>query len=40
MVGHDGFVHNLPDWESALAAVTTPTAVDGIKLAKLLTEVG
>ncbi|MDH4277138.1 MAG: ATP-binding cassette domain-containing protein [Acidimicrobiia bacterium] len=40
MVGHDGFVHTLPDWESALAAVTKPTAVDGIKLAKLLTEVG
>ena len=40
MMGHDGFVHTLPDWESALAAVTTPTAVDRIKLAKLLTEVG
>ncbi len=40
MVGHDGFVHTLPDWESALTAVTAPTAVDRIKLAKLLTEVG
>ncbi len=39
MLGHDGFVHTLPDWENALAAVTAPTTIDGIKLAKLLTEV-
>ena len=39
MVGHDGFVHTLPDWETASKAVVSPTSVDSIRLAKLLTVV-
>jgi ATPase subunit of ABC transporter with duplicated ATPase domains len=38
MMGHDGFVHTLPDWETASAAVTSPAEVGSIKLAKMLTE--
>jgi len=39
LLAHDGFVHNLPDWEIAAEAIAAPATVDQIKLAKLLTEV-
>jgi ATPase subunit of ABC transporter with duplicated ATPase domains len=39
MIGHDGFVHNLPDWETASAVVAAPANVGRAKLAKLLTHV-
>jgi len=38
MIGHDGFVHALPDWETASKVVAAPTTVDQTRLAKLLTE--
>ena len=38
MVGHDGFVHAIPDWETAAKVVTAPDTVEQTKLAKLLTE--
>ncbi|MDH3293361.1 MAG: ATP-binding cassette domain-containing protein [Acidimicrobiia bacterium] len=42
MVGHDGFVHALPDWETASEVLAAPATVDVLgggrtRLAKLLT---
>ncbi len=36
MVGHDGLIHGLPDWDTALAAVLDPAGVDRLKGVKLL----
>ncbi len=38
MIGHDGFVHAIPDWETAAKVVAAPDTVEQTKLAKLLTE--
>ena len=38
MLGHDGFVYALPDWDSAFAAILDPANVDQLKSAKLLTQ--
>ncbi len=37
MIGHDGLVHGLPDFQAALAAVLDPDRVGSVPFAKLLT---